>query len=377
MAKIIQVSTFFHPVHGGVEQQALELSLELIKQGHEVEVICSDSTRSKDRVEQKEEEYKGIKITRCKTWFSLSQFYKFFPKLFFELMKRKFDIVHVHGFRKYEVYAALLAAKLKRKRIVVTTHNPFVTTTRGVFLQLWVNIHDLTFGKMFTRFLNKIICLTSQEIPFVEKFGARPEKIVVIPNGVPDDIFKEGKPKEFVEKYDIPSEEFENTVVWLGRLHPVKGLENLQTAVSQLKNTLFLLMGPDDIGAEDIKNLYKDKTNVFFTGPIDHKEVPNAMKSGDVFVYPSAHEAFGLTLVEAMAQGLPCIVTNKGGPGEIVNDTFGIVQDPEDEWAWMLNIKKLIKDRKLRQVMGSAAKEAAKKYLWENVVEQILDSYEL
>ncbi|MBU0976231.1 MAG: glycosyltransferase family 4 protein [Patescibacteria group bacterium] len=377
MAKIIQVTTFFHPVHGGVEQQVLELSEELIKQGHNVEVICSDSTRSKERISKKAEEYKGIKITRCKTWFGTSQFYKFFPALFIELMKRDFDVIHVHGFRKFEVYFSLLAAKLKRRKVVVTTHNPFVTTTRNKFLQLWVNIHDITFGKLFSRFIDKIICLTRQEIPYIEKFGVNQEKISVIPNGVSKDISKKGDKQKFADKYEIPVGNFENTVVWIGRVHYVKGLENLQTAISQLKNTLFLFIGPDDTGAKEIKDLYKGKKNVMFLGAIDHAEVPSALCTSDVFVFPSLHEAFGLTIVEAMAQGVPVISTNKGGPGEIVKETFGITQDPLDQWAWMLNLKKLLNDKKLRQVMGNTGKEEAKKYLWENVVEQILESYEL
>ena len=43
--KIIQISTFFHPVTGGVETHVLNLSRELEKNGHEVEVLCSDSTK--------------------------------------------------------------------------------------------------------------------------------------------------------------------------------------------------------------------------------------------------------------------------------------------------------------------------------------------
>lgn len=375
MAHIIQVTTFFHPIHGGVEQQVLDLSKQLAKKGHTVEVICSDSTRTKKRIKEKYGEIDGIKITRCRTWFSFSHFYKIYPKLFFLLLKRKFDIVHVHGFRKFEIYPALLAAKLKGKKIVVTTHNPFFTTSRNKLLQICVNIHDQTLGKIFTCFIDKIICLTNIEVQFVEKFNVNKEKIFVIPNGIRKEIFKKGDPKVFFKKYQIPTKEFKHIVLWTGRIHEVKGLENLETAVKQLENVLFVFAGPNDNASEKIKDLYKNSNNVIFTGRYKNEDIVHAHAASDLFVLPSLHEAFGIVLLEAMAQGRPVISTNIGGPSEIVKSEFGILQDPSDQWAWMLNIEKILNNKKLREHMSQSAIKEARKYRWSRLIDLVLNLY--
>ena len=84
--KIIQITTFFHPVTGGVEQQVLEISKQLIGLGHEVQVFTTDSERTDEKITVKESIVDGIRVKRFKTFFSLSKFYKVAPGMFFELM---------------------------------------------------------------------------------------------------------------------------------------------------------------------------------------------------------------------------------------------------------------------------------------------------
>lgn len=377
MAKIIQVTTFFHPVKGGVEQIVLDLSKELIKQGHKVTVFCSNSTRTRKKITKKKGSIDKIKIRRFNTWFGFSQFYKIYPQIFFALLRTNFDIVHVHCFRRFDTYPALFAAKLKRKKIILTTHNPFTVTkaSRRFLLRASIKLHDITFGKFFTRFIDKIICLVKDEIPRLKEFGVKEENIEVIPNGIPNAIFKKGEASKFLKKYKIPYKNFENIVFWAGRINKVKGLENLETAVKQLHKVLFIFAGPDDNAAKEIKSLYKGCKNVIFTGRIPHEEVIHADAAADLYVLPSHHEPFGVVLLEAMAQGLPIIATNSGGPTQIIKSDFGILQDPTDQWAWLFNIKKLLINKKLRNQMSAAARREAKRYKWSNLIDLVLGVY--
>lgn len=376
MAKIIQVTTFFHPIKGGVEQVVLDLSKELIRKGHTVSVICSNSTRTRDKINQREEAYEGIKIIRCKTLLSISRFYKFYPSLFFKLLKRDFDIVHVHRFRSSETYLALLAAKIKHKRVILTTHNPFIVTSRGKLLELFVKLHDVTFGKLFTRFFDKVICLVPSEVSTMQDFGVKKERIAVIPDGLPEDMYIEGNKELFIKNYKIPIRKFKNLILWVGRLDKVKGLENLFTAVKQLPESLFVFAGPIDLGAKSIKALYKSSRNVIFTGPISRNELIHAYSAADVFIYPSLHEAFGVTLIEAMAQGVPIVSTNKGGPLDIIKPSFGILQNPLDQWAWMRNISIILnKTPTEKKVMAEAARKEAGKYRWKRLIGRVISVY--
>jgi len=377
MAHIVLVTTFFHPIHGGVEQEVFDLAKALIDKGHKVTVFCSNATRTKEKIQKKTEVVDGITIKRFNVLFSISQFYKIYPGIFTALMKCDFDVVHVHCFRRFETYPALLAAKLKKKRIVLTTHNPFTACTRSKMLNFFVKLHDVTFGKLFSRFLDTVICLLEEEIPIMKSFNVSEKKIAVIPNGINEKIFKEGDEKMFFKKYNIPQKEFKHIVVWIGRLNKVKGLENLETAVKQLTNTLFLFIGPNDDASDELKQLYRECKNVIFTGPIPHEEVIHAYTAGNVYVLPSHHEPFGVVLLEAMAQGLPIIATTAGGPKEIVKKEFGITQDPHDQWAWVVNLRKLLEKPQLRRKMSLAAKEEAEKYLWSNLVNDVLNVYGL
>ncbi len=377
MAKIIQVTTFFHPILGGVEQEVLDLSNQLIKEGHEVTVFCSNSTRSRKKIKKLHDKIGKIKIRRFRTWFSFSQFYKIYPQIFFTLLKTDFDIVHVHSFRRFEVYPALLAAKIKRKQIILTTHNPFTAKGRSRLLNLFVSLHDATFGKWFTRYIDHIICLLNEEILYLERYKVKRNNISVIPNGISNSLSKKGNPKKFIQKYHIPLRKFKYLVLWVGRVNTSKGLENLEIAIKQLPDVLFVFVGPNGKASKYFKDLYRDNRNVLFTGSIPHREILNAFSAADLLVLPSEHETFGVVILESIAQGVPVISTNRGGPKEIVKDSFGIIQDPYDKWAWFLNIKKVLNNSKLKKEMSKNAKLESKKYNWDNLIHKVLEVYKL
>ncbi len=369
--KVIQVTTFFHPVIGGVEAQVLSLSEKLIEKGHEVEVITSDSAKTKGRIAQKKDEIRGIKVTRCITWFSLSHFHKFYPGLFFRLMKKDFDIVQVHGFRKFEMYAALLAAKLKKKKIIVNTHNPFVVeeNSRGGLLNFLIKLHDATIGKILPKYIDKFIALSKDEYETLQKFNIEKEKITIIPNGIDDLFFEKGDPNKIIKDYNINISKWKNIVVSAGRIHKVKGYQNLKHAVHKLKNVLFIIAGADDGYLSKLKIMYQDYENILFLERnLTHEQVNNLFSIADLFVFPSLHEAFGITLVEAMAAGLPVISTNVGGPKDIVKEDFGVAIDPTDLGLWASKIQWLLADDKLRDKMGDEAGKAARKYKWDKIL---------
>ncbi len=156
--KIIQITTFFHPVTGGVETQVREISEHLVALGHEVKVFTSDSSRNGQKLGEKDSKLGSIQIKRFRTWFSFSKYHKFFPGILIALFNEDFDVLHVHGIRKPEFYFALIVAKLKHKKIILTTHNPFTADSyRDSKLTKILKWHDLTIGKWFTRFTDRVI----------------------------------------------------------------------------------------------------------------------------------------------------------------------------------------------------------------------------
>lgn len=376
--KIIQLTTFFYPVHGGVEQMVLQLSKRLKEFGHQVKIITSDSSKKGSAIRPFKEDIEGVEVERCRTWLSLSYFHKLFPSVFFKLLREDFDVIHVQGLKKVEGYIALFVAKLKGKKVIVSTHNPFVVdpAERPFFSNLFIKLHDLTFGKLFMRFFDKFLCLSKSEFKQLEKFGVKREKMVVIPNAVPDIVWEKGDSDKIAEELEIDKNKWKAIVLNLGRISKRKGLQNLKLAVDNLPSTLFVFAGPDDGYADKLSDLYKDNKNVIFPGAIEREKTKDLYELADIWTLPSLYEPFGVVLIEAMAKGLPVVATQVGGPKEIVKNEFGFLVDPNDQEEIFKKIKILVESTTLRTKMGREAKREAAGYKWSSILQEYLNVYE-
>lgn len=375
--KILQVTTFFHPVVGGVESHVMHLSKQLVESGHEVEILTTDSNKKAPRIKEKKSLVSGIKVIRARSWFSLSYFHKFAPGMLLHLLRSNYDIVHVHGFRKLESFFALFVAKLRKKKIVLTTHNPFPVNTRESFSEKLINSSDRTVGKLFTKYFDKIIVLVNSEKKILkERFNAKDNQLTKIPNGIQDMFFEQGNSESFYRDWDIKKDKWDGVVVGIGRINYVKGYQNLETTIKKLKKVLFFFAGGDDGYLEELKRKYKKYKNVIFTEKfVPQEKLIDIYKGGDLFLFPSLHEAFGLVLLEAMAQGMPVVSTNVGGPSEFVNDKFGVLLDPKDQDGWHKTINELIYDEKRRESMSKAGLEESKKYKWSKITNRVIKVY--
>ena len=164
-------------------------------------------------------------------------------------------------------------------------------------------------------------------------------------------------------------------IVYSGRLNEEKGILQLLQAVKQIKtiSTLkLLIVGASSYGKDKkptlfVKNLQQEadsiKDKVVFTGFIDYSQVPAYLKMADIAVVPSMwDEPFGLTVVEAMASGLPLITTRSGGIPEICAGVATIVER-EDIVNNLTNaIIDLYEHPQKRQQMSIASLERSKKF---------------
>ena len=108
--------------------------------------------------------------------------------------------------------------------------------------------------------------------------------------------------------------------------------------------------------------------NVVFTGFLFGEDLSRAYASSDVFVFPSTSDTFGNVVLEAMASGLPVIVSDKGGPKEIVqHGRTGLVTPGRDAGALLQCIESLIDNPGLRQQMAGHCRSFAESRSWERV----------
>jgi glycosyltransferase involved in cell wall biosynthesis len=106
------------------------------------------------------------------------------------------------------------------------------------------------------------------------------------------------------------------------------------------------------------------------------KNMPTLMHSVDAFVFPSRYEAMSLSLLEALAAGLPIITAKTAGGAEIIGTDCGIVlDDPDDATALAGAITKLADAPGLRREMGEASRLLADQFGWARMARRYLDMY--
>ncbi len=196
-----------------------------------------------------------------------------------------------------------------------------------------------------------------------------------VPNGVDVERFASASPPE-----DLVDER--PTLLFVGRLEPRKGVEELLHAFVQLKSRradLRLLVVGEGPEHDRCQALLPSRLHpaVTFLGQVPHDELPRIFASADVFVAPSrGGESFGIVLLEAMAAGLPVVATALPGYVSFVRDgVHGRLVPTKDTRALADAVDTLLANSVLRQAMGAQGRETARHYDWKVVAEMIRRVY--
>lgn len=225
----------------------------------------------------------------------------------------------------------------------------------------------------------------------IDLYDAPPGRIVVIPPGVDTDLFHpivNRRAKEWVGSFS------EKTVLFVGRIDPVKGLDTWFRSMKLVLNAepslstrmcVCLIGGDldDDIDPDsELVRLDKLKDElglsdvVTFLGGRAQSSLPYYYASADVVVMPSRYESFGLAALEAMACGTPVVASDVGGLSFIVrNGETGFLVPEGDEQAFADCILNLLRDPELRNKLGARAVLVAQNYSWRLIADKIVDLY--
>ena len=170
-------------------------------------------------------------------------------------------------------------------------------------------------------------------------------------------------------------DEAEFVIGYVGRLSTEKKIRSfapLAEALNQAghRHVRFVFVGH---GSEE-KWLEENISGVRLTGVLKGEELSRAYADLDLFVFFSETDTFGNAVLEALASGVPAVVSDKGGPKFIVRDDCGFVCASDDEFlhATML----LIENQSLRQAMSQAARKRAELASWNAVFDAVYQAYE-
>lgn len=156
-----------------------------------------------------------------------------------------------------------------------------------------------------------------------------------------------------------------------------KGFHLLLKALAHVKNAQDIeLIAAGFKPSEEFKSLVEKlrlRKLVSFKGVISDEELKITYQSSDIFILPSLYDPFSLATLEAMACGLPVIISPYVGAKDIIKDwQNGIIVNPYDTYKFADVITTLINDDKLRRKIGVNARNTAKRYSWKNVAKSFL-----
>lgn len=380
--KIGYMLPYFYPVKDGTENNCRYLAREMVKLGHEVHVFTSDR-KDGEIFEPKEEILEGIHLHRNKTWFRYKHHIAFHPAMLKKILKTDLDILHVHGFCFPEYDLIMLLKKLlsPKTKIVNTTHGPFPSLNKYPLLEL---ITAYPF-RWLEKPINKIttdsaIQVNTLQHPWIHKIHGIPKsKIDFVPDGIPEDRFREVDPTDFAEKWGLKDKWI---ICNLGRVQKYKGLDHvikvLPNLVKKHPNIMFLSMGKDHGDKERLLKMAKDlgvEDHVVFTGMVSEEDKLKGLDLADVFTLPSEWEAFGIVTLEAYARKTPSICTKHEGARFLDSAGFqGFLFDFGDTETFEKQILTLIEDKKLHKEMCEKNYELSKRFTNEYIAKNDLQN---
>ncbi|MFW5928066.1 MAG: glycosyltransferase [Thermoplasmatota archaeon] len=164
-------------------------------------------------------------------------------------------------------------------------------------------------------------------------------------------------------------------VLYVGRLHELKGLNYLIEAFSDVKEKYsdveLLIIGGGDL-REELKELVHKEgldQHVKFIGEVEHSKLIDYYQNSDIFVLPSLSEGLSNVIMEAMACGLPVIATDVGGNSELVeHENGGFLIRSRDVPSLSKALERLLKDPELRKHMGKFNRKRVKRFDRETVL---------
>src|SRR5258708_39002565 len=152
-----------------------------------------------------------------------------------------------------------------------------------------------------------------------------------------------------------------------------KHLEPLRDIAADHSLALTLIVGGNYLA--DIQQVLA-ATDAHFTGYLVGDDLANAFAAADVFVFPGPAETFGQVVLEALASGLPAIVTDHGGPATIVKDgQTGFICAVDDAAAFADRVRSLRDNPERRTLMAHEARQAAEQRPWLAIMWQLEGYY--
>ena len=372
MKKILHISKYYFPYHGGLEDIARSIVMEMREQ-YEQRVLCFNHT-CKETIRSTED---GVEIVRIKAPFTISSqpiSFSYLHVLRQEIRSFRPDIIHVH-FPNPLVGLFLLLIPLDGIRLIIHWHSDILG--KQVLYRLYRPLEQRILQRA-----DAILVTSPQYKEYSAPLRDFIGKTQVLPNIIHEPkLLLQPEDKQAIEQIKLRFSE-KKIVFFLGRHVPYKGVDILLQSVPYLSDTCVVVIGGTGEQTAYWQQLaapYGDK--VQFVGELHDDEKRRFLYASDVFAFPSIdrREAFGVALTEALYCGAPAVSFRIEGSGSMwvnQNGKTGIVVENIDPHAFAEAINTLVQDDVLRARFSKAAHQWIKKNFLKDQLYLLLTVYD-
>lgn len=374
LLNILHVVAGVQPEAAGLAEAVPRLAIEATRLGHQVTIATV--ARPADAVSEAAGDAiaQGVRIARFRPAAPRSLFFSWEMLRDLPALARAADVVHVHSSWTFPVRWGARCARAAGKPLVISPRGSLdpVRLAHSASKKRLAGLLDRRSLQRAT-----VIHATSEtEREWIKRYLGGNPRIEVIPNGV-----------------ELPLTDVQRTrgsrerrVLYLGRLHPLKGLDLLldtwrlvNDEVPDAQRWRLVIAGPDEQGTQaklDRQALTLGLVNVTFAGPLYGDDKAHAMSDADLFVLPSRSENFGSAVAEALAARMP-VITTKGTPWNEIEGSCGWWVDVAvNPLAHAIAEAMRLSDEE-RSAMGARGRALVEaKYQWPSVGRAMVELYE-
>jgi glycosyltransferase involved in cell wall biosynthesis len=366
MASVLLVTNIFPPQIGGPATFIDRLGHSLAGRGHDVSVVCSSMEARDVRDAQRPFSVQRVSVASRER-------YEVLVRLRLALEMARHRLVFVNGLERYvaEVNRALrrrYVLKIVGDTVWETARNRGMTTLSIDEFQVDAPSQrqfaaDIEMRNRWVSAARHVVVPSEYLRRLVEGWGVPSDRITVVRNGTDATPAAAASTRTPLQRL---------RALFVGRLTNWKGVETLLLAARELPMVELEIVGdgPEWPHLIELSAQLGLGDRVVFSGRLPAEGVSRAMSHAHVLVLTSLYEGLSHTVLEAMAAGVPCIVSARGGNEEVVcRGRNGLVVPPQDVVRLVEALGSLAGDEGLRARLAAGAKDTARAFdLAETVV---------
>ena len=367
--KVLLINHRFFPAEGGTERWTLGLARSLVHRGNEVTVL----TQQEPGVPP-EEVFEGIHVVRL----GMRRWGRFrIPAGYWRTLKGlDYDILHLSGNRIWCADFYFPLAPVFDGPQVVTPHDFYQLAMNPSFLNR-VYFERYLAGRL--KAFDAYLALTDAEADRVTRWGYPLGRMRVVGEGI-DRVEFEGHEVSIDKVREKWSLSHPIVALYVGGLWENKRVDRIVRSMEPVKDRMALVIVGRDVPGSMCD---REKTTAlagrlgvevkFLGAGLSRTELLAAYRSADLYVQGSQYEGFGLSVLEAMASGLPFVAFDAGAARRLAQSGGGRVVTTEAEFS--RSLRELAADPTLREGMAKQARSEARRWDWDVVVDHYLAVY--